>query len=452
MKSTGFKLDLLSIIPTDLLYMVPNFFPGRVIIRLNRLFRFHRMVQFFERTESRTNFPNVFRVITLVLYITLIIHWNACFYYLISENIGFGSDTWVYPSPYDKDGNLTAYSTLSRQYLFSFYWSTLTLTTIGELPSPRTDWEYFFVIVDFLGGVLIFATIVGMVGGIITNMNVRRAEFQERLDNIKQYMGYRNVGKNLQIRVIKWFDYLWTNNHSLDENTILQSLPDKLKAEIAIHVHFETLRKVQIFEECEAGLLEELVLKLKPQVYSPGDYICRKGDIGKEMYIIKRGCLEVIGDDGHTVFATLTDGSYFGEISILNLGGSGNRRTANVLSVGYSDLFCLSKNDLLEALREYPEAKALLEERGRKTLLKDKMKRESSQAVVPTSPTPLKPIIGKGKVNAQNKVKMNESEVSQRIDKLESDFYQLQMKFTSLHREYHRIKQKLFILEKHGNQ
>lgn len=89
------------------------------------------------------------------------------------------------------------------------------------------------------------------------------------------------------------------------------------------------------------------------------------------MYIIKHGRLEVVGDDMVTVLAVLTDGGYFGEISILNLSGSGNRRTANVRSVGYSDLFCLSKTDLLEAVTEYPEAKALLEERGRRTLLRD---------------------------------------------------------------------------------
>lgn len=47
---------------------------------------------------------------------------------------------------------------------------------------------------------------------------------------------------------------------------VLTQLPTKLQAEIAMHVHFETLKKVRIFQNCEAGLLSELVLKLKLQV------------------------------------------------------------------------------------------------------------------------------------------------------------------------------------------
>ena len=61
--------------------------------------------------------------------------------------------------------------------------------------------------------------------------------------------------------------------------------------------------------------------QLKLAVYSPGDYICRKGDIGKEMYIVKRGKLSVVADDGKTTFATLGEGTVFGEISILNIAG-----------------------------------------------------------------------------------------------------------------------------------
>lgn len=97
----------------------------------------------------------------------------------------------------------------------------------------------------------------------------------------------------------------------------------RIQAEIAISVHMEALKRVAIFQECEAGLLVELVLKLKLAVFSPGDYVCRKGDIGKELYIIKRGRLTVVSDDGSTVFATLGQGTVFGEISVLNIAGMG---------------------------------------------------------------------------------------------------------------------------------
>uniref|UniRef100_A0A3B4V1B3 Cyclic nucleotide gated channel subunit alpha 1 n=1 Tax=Seriola dumerili TaxID=41447 RepID=A0A3B4V1B3_SERDU len=330
------------------------------------------MLEFFQRTETRTNYPNALRISNLVMYIVIIIHWNACLYYSFSKAIGFGSDRFVYPDPKDPE-----FGRLVRKYAYSMYWSTLTLTTIGETPPPVENSEYIFVVTDFLVGVLIFATIVGNVGSMITNMNAARADFQARIDAIKQYMSFRKVTKDLEKRVIKWFDFLWTNKKAVDEREVLKYLPDKLRAEIAINVHLDTLKKVsthvRIFADCEAGLLVELVLKLQPQVYSPGDYICKKGDIGREMYIIKEGKLAVVADDGVTQFVVLSDGSYFGEISILAIKGSkaGNRRTANIRSIGYSDLFCLSKDDLMEALKEYPDAKALLEEKGRQILMKD---------------------------------------------------------------------------------
>ncbi|XP_061595558.1 cyclic nucleotide gated channel subunit alpha 1a [Cololabis saira] len=367
--SFQFRLDFISMLPTDFLYFVVGLdYPE---IRINKLLRIGRLMEFFTRTETKTNYPNLFRIGNLIMYILIIIHWNACMFFSFSKAIGFGADDWVYPSLEDPDE--PDFGLLGRKYSFSLYWSTLTLTTIGETPPPALDSEFLFHVMDFLVGVLIFATIVGNIATMISNMNAAQAQFQSRIDNIKQYMQARKVSEDLELRVIKWFDYLWNNGKAQDEREVLRYLPDKLRAEIAIQVHMETLKKVRIFADCEAGLLIELVLKLRPQVYSPGDYICKKGDIGREMYIIKDGQLAVVADDGVTQFVVLGSGSYFGEISILQIKGSkaGNRRTANIRSIGYSDLFCLSKDDLMESLLEYPDAKGMLEEKGRQILMKD---------------------------------------------------------------------------------
>ncbi len=120
-----------------------------------------------------------------------------------------------------------------------------------------------------------------------------------KLDGVKTYMRLRRVPTNIQNKVIKWFDYLWLTQKSSDEEKAISCLPgetdsvlplskvsfsyllfitDKLKGEIAIHVHLDTLKRVEIFQNTEAGFLCELVLRLRPVLFSPGDYICRKGE------------------------------------------------------------------------------------------------------------------------------------------------------------------------------
>ncbi|KAG9328873.1 hypothetical protein JZ751_010064, partial [Albula glossodonta] len=72
-----------------------------------------------------------------------------------------------------------------------------------------------------------------------------------------------------------------------------------------------------------------------------------QGDIGKEMYIIKAGEVQVIGGpDNKIVFVTLKAGCVFGEI----------RRTANVAAHGFANLFVLDKKDLQDILVHYPES------------------------------------------------------------------------------------------------
>jgi cyclic nucleotide gated channel alpha 3 len=93
------------------------------------------------------------------------------------------------------------------------------------------------------------------------------------------------------------------------------------------------------------------------------------------MYFIKTGILQVVSPDGKQVYATLKSGAAFGEISILDIPGNknGNKRTANIRSLGFSDVFKLTKTDLWMALTDYPLAKEILLEKGKTLLRKDNL-------------------------------------------------------------------------------
>ena len=73
------------------------------------------------------------------------------------------------------------------------------------------------------------------------------------------------------------------------------------------------------------------------------------------------------GIDGKRVLVTLGQGSVFGEIALLGVGGM-NRRTADVVSRGFSNLFVLQKDDLEMVLKDYEDAKRILNTRARKLM------------------------------------------------------------------------------------
>jgi NADH dehydrogenase len=82
------------------------------------------------------------------------------------------------------------------------------------------------------------------------------------------------------------------------------------------------------------------------ELYETGQVIIRQGDIGRSMYLIQSGSVEVVssGPDGAKQLAVLSSGSHFGEIAVLQ----NTRRSATIRALEPVTLLRLSREETRE--------------------------------------------------------------------------------------------------------
>ncbi|KAM4767595.1 cyclic nucleotide-gated channel beta-1 isoform 2-T5 [Cyanocitta cristata] len=350
--SQRFKMDVLCLLPLDFFYFKVGVNP---LLRFPRCLKYMAFFEFNNRLEAILTKAYIYRVIRTTAYLLYSLHVNSCLYYWASAYEGLGSTTWVY----DGEGN---------SYIRCYYWAVKTLITIGGLPDPKTLFEIVFQLLNYFTGVFAFSVMIGQMRDVVGAATAGQTYYRSCMDSTIKYMNFYKIPKSVQNRVKTWYEYTWHSQGMLDESELLVQLPDKMRLDIAIDVNYNIVSKVALFQGCDRQMIFDMLKRLRSVVYLPNDYVCKKGEIGREMYIIQAGQVQVLGGpDGKSVLVTLKAGSVFGEISLLAAGG-GNRRTANVVAHGFANLFILEKKDLNEILVHYPESQKLLRKKAKKML------------------------------------------------------------------------------------
>uniref|UniRef100_A0A0N4Z740 Cyclic nucleotide-binding domain-containing protein n=1 Tax=Parastrongyloides trichosuri TaxID=131310 RepID=A0A0N4Z740_PARTI len=370
-KSKRFIFDIVSILPTDIMYLRT----GPVSLwRYNRIVKIQSYWDFFSILDNSFSNPYAIRILKTFSYMIYIIHCNSCVYYTLSAWQAFGQIAYRMRGKWYL--NKWVYNNQGNSYFRCFYFTAAVATSTGNNPAPTNVIEYIYMTFSWMMGVFVFALLLGQIRDIVSNANKNKEMFRTTMDEALSECKKMNLPKELTNRVRDWFLYTWDQQKTLVEKNLVNKLPLKLQADLALSVHYNTLSKVQLFQDCERALLRELVLKLQPVIFLPGDMICKKGDVGKEMYIVNQGILQVVGGDhNELVFAEMCEGTVFGEISLMAIGGN-NRRTASIRSKGYSTLFVLSKEDLNDVIKDYPEAQRLLKKKAKQMLKKDQKTKE----------------------------------------------------------------------------
>ncbi|XP_071956713.1 uncharacterized protein [Antedon mediterranea] len=369
---TNFVLDLLAIFPTELIaYAVLRTFSGDsvhiyALVRVNRLLQLYRVPLAFNYLESGVEREtDSIRKVKFLFYLLIFIHLLACAWYFNAcppiTTTDVPADRFKTNIHYCYTNSWTNYTALDFrtksigvQYIISLYWASATGASVGygDIHANNVN-EMVLALLSMIMGIVFFGYIIASVAASLANADAQRARYQEKLTAVKRYLKDHQSNKNLEQRVITYYNYLWLRNKGVDPDSLFDGLPLSLKADVTLNLYQEMINKVPLFQDKEVGFQKMLSMCMRPVLFLSGEYVVRKFDFGKEMFFIHRGIVEVVSEDGCTVYDTMESGRYFGEISLV----FSCPRTASIRARTNVDMFTLNKGSLDAALTHYPPIK-----------------------------------------------------------------------------------------------
>jgi voltage-gated potassium channel len=259
------------------------------------------------------------------------------------------------------------------QYLRAMYWCLTTIATIGYgdyFPNHDSNLQIVYTMIVQIFGVGMYGYIIGNVSSLIANLDVSRANYHKKMEEIGEFLRAKRIPPELQERVRNYYEYLWQTRKSISSVSLTEDLPHTLAMEIYLFLNRSIIEKVELFHNANEIFVREIVQLLHGIVFLPGDDIIEQGEYGDCMYFLSNGDVEVLVNG--TRVAVLGQGSPFGETALIQ----GEKRMATIRALSYCDVYKLDKKNFDELRSKYPEfdaeVKKVVQERLKDTAAKTK--------------------------------------------------------------------------------
>ncbi|GMF51410.1 unnamed protein product [Phytophthora fragariaefolia] len=354
--------DLMSSIP---LYYVGSSFVAMSLCRLPRLLRLRQVSETIDSLimrlqqsfSSSGNISAYLSPIKLVLILLFTGHLAACVFYLICHT-DHNPKSWTHHDPIVT----MEHESIGVLYLRAFYWALTTLTLVGSreivpLGMPGTLWATF----TCLCCAFIVGHIVGELSELILQMDKTKKELKEREAHFDQFAKDHNLPASIRTRVLHYLKFQHHYLKGMDIYTTFSDLSPNLRVQLLMDLHGDTLENLCIAPYLNQTQINGLAVRLKSELYIPGDTIIVEGDLGHKLYIVKGGTGMVLWKSTGTAVATLTAGSLFGEVAFFL---RGQRRIASVQATTCSEVLVLGRRAWEELLASSPREEAEATERS----------------------------------------------------------------------------------------
>ncbi|CAK0825761.1 unnamed protein product, partial [Prorocentrum cordatum] len=259
----------------------------------------------------------------------------------------------------------------------SLYWTALVESAFllcGSLDNPVGDGS----LRESNFGSLVFVTAMGPVGCVIVAVFIStlareqtlkygldmRNEEQKAL--MRRAMDSLRIPSRLQRRVfsLHYFQKMRHDRLALAELLKTENLSRPLELSLRLCIYSKVVAS-GFFDTTQASYILEVVQVLQDRAYVPGDYVCRRGEMGAEMFFVSQGDLVVLvpslppGSPGSDEVENAVDlgvrrggGEYFGEITLIRRGCP---RTAWVRAETYVVCAVLTRGSAEAIWRFFPD-------------------------------------------------------------------------------------------------
>ncbi len=111
------------------------------------------------------------------------------------------------------------------------------------------------------------------------------------------------------------------------------------------------LPTIALFGGLEEATLNRIIAMLQEHKLEPGQEVCKQGDVGRSMFLVRRGEVVVTRqtETGKRIrMVRMGEGEFFGEMTLIDI----QKRSATVLVEQASTLYSLGNKDLYKLYQE----------------------------------------------------------------------------------------------------
>jgi len=356
--TTWFPIDIISVLPFELLALLLDRVNGRIffsLLKVPRLLRLSRLMKQFDKFSN----ANFLRLVKLLGAFVLFAHWVACTWYFIgryqqdgnywtgpvwlveeglcqtrtmsgelyykSNVLSFvprGSTEYLSRGNYyvdDRVGDnisgssadelnirnhidvdaVVSYADRRTSYITSLYWAFTTLTTVGFGDIvPSTNIERLFAMFVMLMGSVIYATIFGNVSLLVQNFDKQHARLRRALNQMSSLADFYNLSEPIRAKLRSYAMKYTYQVCGVDARRVLVELPQNFRDEILHEMHAPLLCRMKVTIPAllnSSSFLTELLHSSKACLVSMGDSVRVHCFVeSAEIFIVSEGLMHVI--------------------------------------------------------------------------------------------------------------------------------------------------------------